>query len=178
MRYAKQFTHVLETGDASGLCRLTPDKRIHVMKAISHMAKFTGNYDKWQKIRQRYNLNWSTGTERLDVFTRFYDENNSLDSMIGWLKEAIQVLPKLYSDCFVFCSLTGLRVSEVIEVIRLLNSESITSNDYYNQERQCLEHFKYPQIFLRRTKAAYISIVDDEIIAIAKYIDKTPRTTA
>ena len=30
-----------------------------------------------------------------------------------------------------------------------------------------LEHFRYPDIFIRRTKKAYISIVTDEIIEIA-----------
>ena len=66
------------------------------------------------------NLNWSTIREKLDAFTRFFDDNNSLDSMIGWLKEAIQVQPKSYSDFFVYCTLTGLRASEAIEFVILL----------------------------------------------------------
>lgn len=28
---------------------------------------------------------------------------------------------------------------------------------YYNPERQCLEHFRFPDLFIRRTKTAYIS---------------------
>lgn len=59
MRYAKQFTHVLETGNASELAQLKPDKRIHAMKALSNLAKFTGRYDNWLQLRQRYSLNWS-----------------------------------------------------------------------------------------------------------------------
>ena len=94
--------------------------------------------------------------------------------MIGWLKEAIQVLPKSYSDFFVYCTLTGLRASEAIEFVKLLIYGRTVNSYYYNPERQCLEHFRFPQIFLRRTKTAYISIVDDEIIEIAKSIDKTP----
>lgn len=171
MRYAKQFQYVLnDNGNASGLTQLKPDARIHAMKALSNLAKFTG-YDIWLQIRQRYNLNWSTGTEKLDAFTRFFDDNNSLDSMIGSLKEAIQMLPKSYSDFLIFSTLTGLRASETIESVRLICS---STNEYYDPESKCLEHFRFPQLFLRRTKAAYISIVDDEIIGIAKSIDKTP----
>ena len=47
MTYAKQFTHVLETGNASELAQLKPDKRIHAMKAVSNLAKFVGRYDIW-----------------------------------------------------------------------------------------------------------------------------------
>jgi intergrase/recombinase len=172
LRYAQQFCSLLlQNQDASALLQMAPDKRLHVMKALSCLAKFTGHYDIWLQIRHRYNLNWSTGTEKLDVFTRFFDDDNSLDKMIAWLKKAIRVLPKPYSYCFVFCTLTGLRASEAVESIRLLN---VGQSNYYNPERQCLEHFRYPQIFLRRTKAAYISIVDEQILEIAKSIGKTP----
>jgi hypothetical protein len=188
--YAKQFIHVLHYGNVSDLAQLKPDKRIHAMKALSNLAKFTGNYDFWLQIRQRYNLNWSTGTQKLNAFTRFFDDNNALDAMIQWLRQAIQVLPKSYSNFFVFSTLTGLRASEAIDSVRLINADisgDIVNHDsgmrnhnsevqaqYYNPERQCLEHFRYPQIFLRRTKSAYISIVDQEILGIAKSVDKTP----
>ncbi|MFL6481369.1 MAG: hypothetical protein ACJ70R_00370 [Nitrososphaera sp.] len=114
------------------------------------------------------------GQRETNAFTRFFDDNNSLDSMIGWLKKAIQVLPKSYSDFFAYCTLTGLRASEAIEFVKLLIYGPTVNSYYYDPERQCLEHFRFPQIFLRRTKTAYISIVDDEIIEIAKSIDKIP----
>jgi intergrase/recombinase len=38
------------------------------------------------------------------------------------------------------------------------------SGKYYKQERQCLEHFRFPEIFLRKTKKAYISFVTPEIV--------------
>lgn len=34
-----------------------------------------------------------------------------------------------------------------------------------------LEHFKYPNVFLRRTKKAYISIVTNDILEIAARVD-------
>ena len=97
--------------------------------------------------------------------------------MLQWLKEAIQVLPSKYADLLLFCTLTGMRGSECVESVRLLLSEQhFTSDKYYNPERQILQHYLYPQIFIRGTKAIYISIVNDEIIGIAKNIAETPPT--
>jgi hypothetical protein len=72
LRYSKQYGKVLETGNASDLLHLQPDKRIHAMKALSSLAKFTGKYDVWLQLRQRYNLKWSTGTEKIDAFERSF----------------------------------------------------------------------------------------------------------
>ena len=97
--------------------------------------------------------------------------------MIQWLRQVRQELPKSYCDFFVFCTLTGLRASEAKAAVRLINMSGVHPS-YYNSERQCLEHFRYPEIFLRRTKASYISLVDEELLGIAKNIGKTPHMRA
>ena len=99
------------------------------MKAISSLARYTGKQDTWQQIRQRYGLQWSTGTEKLDAFTRFFDDGKDLDTMIGWLKEALKVMPSNYSNFFLFCTLIGMRASECVEAVRLLMHSSTT---YYS----------------------------------------------
>jgi hypothetical protein len=75
-----------------------------------------------------------------------------------------------------FATLTGLRPNEAVQSVRLLVQNNIGDNNtlyqYYNTERQCLEHFRYPDIFLRRTKTAYISIVDKEILKLSSELDK------
>lgn len=70
------------------------------MKALSNLAKFTGKYDTWLQLRQRYNLKWSTGTEKLDVFERFFDDFTTLDTMLQGLRQVHQELPKSYGDFF------------------------------------------------------------------------------
>jgi hypothetical protein len=68
MRYAKQYASTLSPiGDkvSNELLQLSPDKRIHAMKALSCLAKFTGKYEQWQQIRRRYNLTWNIGNESL-----------------------------------------------------------------------------------------------------------------
>jgi len=173
MRYARQYHNVLITGGAQVLVQLPPDKRIHIQKALSNLAKFTGQYDTWLQLRQRYSLKWSSGTEKLDAFERFFDSTKTLDTMLQWLREVTQALPKPYSDFFVFCTLTGLRASECVNCIRLIKNPE-TFKIYYDPERQALCHFKFPDMFIRRTKAAYISLLDKQLLQIAQDIDKTP----
>jgi hypothetical protein len=125
------------------------------------------------QIRQRYNLKWTSGTESLDALTRFFDDSKSLDTMLESLRQARrEELPKSDSDFFVFCTLTGLRGSECVNCIRLIK-DSEHFKTYYNEGRQCLEHFRFPSLFIRRTKAAYISLVDNDILEIAQNIGKT-----
>jgi intergrase/recombinase len=82
-----------------------------------------------------------------------------------------------------FGVLVGLRPSEVVESVRLLNNNnniSLPENfrvNYYNPERQTLEHFRFPEIFLRQTKKAYISFITlDNLQPIVKLGCKTPPT--
>jgi hypothetical protein len=48
---------------------------------------------------------------------------------------------------------------------------------YYNTERQCLEHFRFPEIFLRQTKKAYISFVTHEILEIVEDCAQSSKIT-
>jgi len=62
-----------------------------------------------------------------------------------------------------------------VEVIRLLtgkHTKLTADGKYYNPERQILQHYLFPQIFIRRTKAIYLSIGDDQIVGIAQNIGK------
>ncbi len=97
------------------------------------------------------------------------------DKMLISLNESVQVVPKHYADFFLFATLTGLRISECIKCVRLVKNSG-SFKEYYNADTSTLEHFKHPTIFIRRTKAAYISIVDKQIIAIAQNIERTPTT--
>jgi hypothetical protein len=145
LRYAKKYAHILDGdgGNASELLQLAPGKRIHCMKASSCLAHFIGKYDTWLAIRQKYGLKWTSGNETLDTFERFFlDDSKTLDTMLQWLRQAIHQLPKSYSNFFLFCTLTGLRVSDCVACIKLVKDPE-QFKTYYNESRQCLEHFRY-----------------------------------
>jgi intergrase/recombinase len=95
--------------------------------------------------------------------------------MLSKVKEMMRVLPSAMADIIRFAVLTELRSTESCESVRMLNEgRKVYLSTYYNSEQQILQHYRFPDLFIRRTKAVYISVVNDEIIGIAKKIDKTP----
>ena len=65
-----------------------------------------------------------------------------------------------------FNLLTGLRKEESINsfnlILQLFKDGKL--GEYYNQELEVLEHFKYGDLFLRHTKNCYISIVNQDLV--------------
>jgi hypothetical protein len=112
MQYAKLYLDILANNNNGNACNeLLSDpsnKRMHFMKALSSVARFIGRSEQWRQMRHKYQLSWSTGTENIDAFTRFFDDSHSLDVMLQWLREAIQVLPSQYANLLLFCTLTGM----------------------------------------------------------------------
>ena len=174
LRYARQYGSILKpSGIPDGLLQLAPNKRIHIMKSLSCLAKYTGEYEQWLAIRHRYNLTWTTGTEKIDAFERFFDDSVTLDTMIQWLREALHQLPARFANVFLFCTLTGMRATECLASVRLIRDVE-TCKRYYDAEHGVLRHYLFADSFIRRTKAVYISIIDDEILQMAQKIDKIP----
>ena len=85
--------------------------------------------------------------------------------MLKWLQITCSQIPKDYPKISIYCTLTGLRPTEAFSSINLIKSDL---NNYLDREKMILEHIKYPKIFIRKTKKAYISIVNESIIQIAK----------
>jgi hypothetical protein len=164
IRYAKAYHTILlpPTDDKLQMVlQFAPDKRVHIMKAMVSLARFLGIYNTvWIPLRQRFDLKWSTaGSQNLSTFERFFDDSRTLEKMIEWVRKALRVLPDNMGNAVVFNCLTGLRPNESLSAIRLIKDPE-TFKTYYKEDKQCLEHFKFPEIFLRCTKCAYISVVD------------------
>jgi hypothetical protein len=90
LRYAIQFADVLQTGEASILLQLPHDKRIHILKTLTLLARFQGCYDRWIQIRQRYGLTRNTGNEALTAFEWFFNPDGSLDHMLRGLRRQFE----------------------------------------------------------------------------------------
>jgi intergrase/recombinase len=74
--------------------------------------------------------------------------------MLGYVKRLLREAPESL-EVVCYALLTGLRVSEVFASMELLRNRF---DDYYNSELGVLEHFRFPDIFARRTKTAYVSV--------------------
>jgi len=146
---------------------MTNDKRIHAMKSLASLSKYLGCYDKWTSIRHNYQLKWSNG-DSLHVFNKIFNDKQNYNSMVNWLKNSIKRLPTSYGRVLIYCTLTGLRADEAFKSINLIQNDKL---NYLNEKLMILEHFKYPRVFLRRTKKAYISIVSKYMLEIAASAD-------
>jgi intergrase/recombinase len=167
VNYARLYAHILQKGDARELLELSDDKRIHTMKSLSALAKYTGCYSRWQEIRQSFQLKWSNDNS-LQAFSSIFNKEKDLDHMICWLKDTCSRLPQQYANILIFNTLTGLRPSEACMAITLIHNNF---EHYLNRDTQTIEHFKF-QGFIRRTKKAYISFFNENILKIAENAEK------
>jgi intergrase/recombinase len=163
IQYGKKYYYVLVTSNAEDLLSLSNEKRLHVMKALTKLSKYLGQYQEWIKIKERYQLKWSQ-EDSLSIFKNIIDGKNNYQSMTNWVRKVCRILPKDYANIIMYCTLTGLRPSEACESIRLIHTQC---DSYFNKKDMVLEHFKYPEIFIRKTKKEYMSIVSPKIVKIA-----------
>lgn len=110
-------------------------------------------------------MKWSNGDSSLEIFQNIVNNENNYESMLNWIKDTCSQISKSYANILIYCTLTGLRADEACKSLSLVKNNR---NNYLNKETMVLEHFKYPNIFLRRTKQAFISIANDSILNLAK----------
>ncbi|HZL24607.1 MAG TPA: integrase [Nitrososphaeraceae archaeon] len=134
------------------------------MKALSVLSKFIGCYDMWKEIKERYQLKWSNGNNSLQVFQTIVNNETNYDSMLKWVKDTCLQIPKSYANILIYCTLTGLRADEACQSISIIKNNL---ENYLNKDKNILEHFKFQNVFLRKTKQSYISIVNDSILELA-----------
>jgi intergrase/recombinase len=106
--------------------------------------------ERFRRIRQAYNLKWSSASSSVHPLLSSAD----FSEMLGYVKRLLREAPESL-DVVCYALLTGLRVSEVFASMELLRTRF---EEYFNPELGVLEHFRFPDIFARRTKTAYVSI--------------------
>jgi len=160
-KLANKHHSILATGNASDLLAMTTCKKKHTMRALANLAKYNGCYEQWQKIIKTHGIHWrQTDNDNFDFF-----EKETISEMIEYVKQAMKILPVDMANTFVTACLLGLRADEVCKAVSLLKQDA---QDYYNEKLGILEHYKHKDLFIRRTKKAYISLVDNEILSVAK----------
>jgi len=166
---------------------LSEGKRRMVLAGLSALAKYLGIYNQWKESVQRYGIKW-IGVETKDKriiqrLTKAIDINDVYD-WIRKVKEARMEL-SVFMD---FMALTGLRLVEAVEsfnlIIKLAKEGKLS--EYYDSEKEVLEHYKFRELFLRKGKKALISFVPKELVQrisqsvpvkTANCIDKTVRNS-
>ena len=82
----------------SHILSFTPNKQIHILKALTALSKFTGLYKDWQQIIESYNLKWSYNNSLESFQNMLY----ALDTMLKWVSEAIKNIPEIYGNIIIF----------------------------------------------------------------------------
>lgn len=159
-RNAIKYHHILYEGNASELTTYSTGKRKHIMKALAAFSKFSGCYDTWQNIRKQYQLKW-TSTDSLAGFHNMLKQDGDFTSMVDWIKKAINENQR-FSNVFKFNVMTGLRPAEAIESFNLLVDHK-KRQVYLSKDQNMIEHFKFPDTFLRKTKKAFVSLMTDNM---------------
>src|SRR5690606_14908103 len=116
----------------------------------------------------KHQLKWSKSNKSLKVFRSIIEsqnQGNDLESMINWIRKVSAVLPLEYKNILLFNTLTGLRPEEAQKAIWLIKTKE---SEYVDKDRGILKHYQFPALFLRQTKNAYVSIINDQILEIAR----------
>ncbi len=165
MIYGRRFAYILnDPSSAKDLLTLTPHVRIHAMRALAALSKFLNCYEVWRGIKGQTGLKW--GNSERDQLIRELISGNRVDEAAAWLKEAEAVLPPRHYKAIKFILHSGLRPEEGCKAINLI----VRDPNYLDRSNMILQHFKYPQIFLRRTKNAYITFVTEEMVKWAEEV--------
>ena len=163
IQHAKRFGYILNSQDARELLSLSKETRSHAMKSLSALAKYHGIYDIWLELIKRFQLKREQ-RDGLDTFKRIFDNNEgTYTNMLTWFRGCVRRLPSEYGNIILFATLTGLRPDESIKALNLLKE---CSTEYLDYERMMLLHYKFPDLFLRVSKKAFISIVNKDILKI------------
>jgi len=156
---------------------LSKDKRRNVMAALANFSRFTGTYDQWQGAVKKAGLHWGKRSS-LEAVISILEED--LSDVEVWLEKAADVLPENYRTVMIFQALTGVRPSEACVICSLISTKGLEG--YYNSELSMLEHFRYQDLFLRRSKNVYISFVTqdllDQVLSVKPVIKYTAMISA
>jgi intergrase/recombinase len=163
--YARRYLKCLERMDLSDVNLCESGKRRMILSSLSNLAKFLGIYDNWRNLIHKYDIKWITvgvkDKRMIDRITKVSDPND----VYNWIKEVKVSDPEL-SDFMDLMAITGLRLVEAVRSYNLIINLSRKGklSEYYNSDKQVLQHFKFKDLFLRKGKKAMISFAPKELI--------------
>ena len=137
-------------------------ERNYVLCSLSALSKFLGCYKLFKELRESYGISWSKGDKDQLIIKRILRRNNS-QQLEDWIRRVIEKRSELkaFIDLLLTC---GVRCNEALAannlIIHLSNKGKL--EEYYHN--QILEHYKYPEIFIRKTKKLFLSFCPKEVI--------------
>jgi intergrase/recombinase len=148
----------------SELKSLSDDKKAHVLKGLSALAKFLGIYEDFKAAVKNYGITWA-GRSKDDIVIERMTKIQDPGEVYAWIREVKRARPEI-ADLMDLMAITGMRLVEAIDSYNLIVKLSRAGKlgEYYNAEKGILEHFKYKETFIRNTKKTFISFVPKDLV--------------
>ena len=136
-----------------------------MVKAMVSFSKYASCYEEYKAKLKNSGIRWITNDSAFDSFLRIV--NNKHSDLGQWYSEIQNILRDNEKLFLKFVLMTGLRKAEAQKsmglIIKLFNEGKLDS--YYNSELGILEHWRFPELFFRKTKMVYISIATKDLVA-------------
>jgi len=165
LSYAKRYVNCLFNADLTEVASMSAGKRRMVLASLSNLAKFLGLYEQWRSVVRRYGIKWMEvdvkDKRMIDRLTKVVDA----DDVYNWIKQCKTEAPEL-TDFLDLMALTGMRLEEAVNSYNLIIDLAGKGKlgDYYNGEKEILEHYKFKELFLRKGKKVFVSFVPKELV--------------
>lgn len=145
------------------LLKIPTSIRSNVLKAMVSYAKYTSSYEDYKTKLKNSGIRWNTNDSAFNSFLRIVNNNHS--DLGQWYSEMQKILRDNEKLFLKFVLTTGLSKAEAIKSFNLLIKlhEEGKLDSYFKDG--ILEHFRYPELFFRKTKMVYISIVTKDLVA-------------
>ena len=162
--YAKKFSTCLIDMNLSDLMLTTESQKKHAMPSLSNLSKFLGIYEDFKKAIKNYGLKWGSNNGDDLIIERLTKITNP-NEIYDWVKAVKTSVPEL-SPFMDLVTTTGIRYNEAIESYNLIIALAREGNldNYFNADKNVLEHFRYKDKFIRKSKKVFVSFVPKEII--------------
>jgi hypothetical protein len=162
--YAKRYLSYLQRGDLSEIGLMSHGKRRMIMTAFSNLCKFLGKYEDWKRLVHAFQLKWSDRSKDEIIIERL-TKVKDVDDVFNWIRQVKAVRPD-FSDLLDLMAYTGMRLLEAVNsynlIIQLYKKGKLS--EYYNEQTEALEHYKFKDVFLRKAKKTYISFVPKGLV--------------
>jgi len=168
--YAEKYQDCLRTRDLSVIRDLNDTMRPNAMKGLSALSKFLGCYEDFKNLVKQYGLKWS-GKSADDIFIERLTSVEDPEEIWTWICTVKKERPEL-SEFMDLMAVSGLRLIEAFNSFNLqgrLAREGKLDSSYFVADKNVLEHFRFKEIFIRKSKKAFVSFVPAQLVhGIAK----------
>jgi len=156
--YAKKYHHMLYSG-LSKLETFSSDKKNGILKGLIALSKYLGVYRQFKACMVDHDIKF-TQPNNVDAFLRM---RTAKHDVLKWMAHAQECLGENQRLFIKFKLLSGIRTGEAVNAWNILSRKG-ELNNYYNVELKSLEHFKYPNVFLRGTKNVFFSFLTEDFV--------------